>query len=122
MAKTAGGQILPELSRELKDRILTSALLNSRKSGEHEVWTGHKTPKGYGRITVSWKGERFTMNAHRAVWAANKGEWVDRFHDIDHICGNPSCINMAHLRKVKASEHSGVVRKKVGWKNQHTGR
>ena len=122
MAKTAGGQILPDLNEELKERILTSALLNTKRVKGHDIWTAHKTPKGYGRITVRWKGERFTMNAHRAVWAATHGKWPNRFQDVDHTCGEESCVNPAHLKLVKATEHSGAVRRNTGWKNQFASR
>ena len=117
--KTAGGYDLPPLNEEVKERILTSALLNTRTSGGHELWTATKTPAGYGRMSVRWQGKKFTVQAHRAVWAAHNGKWPSRFDDIHHSCGNPSCVNPAHLVKRKAAEHTGVVRKSTGWANQY---
>ena len=118
--KTAGGYTLPPLNEEVKERILTSALLNTRRtSGGHEVWTATKTPAGYGRMSVRYKGEKFTLQAHRAIWAAHNGKWPSRFDDIHHTCGNPSCVNPDHLERRRAAQHTGVVRKSTGWANQY---
>ncbi len=117
MATTAGGQTLPPLS-EVREAILTSELLNTIRKDGHDIWTAHKNAQGYGRITVSHKGKRFTLQAHRAIWAAHNGKWPTRFQDIHHKCGNKSCVNPNHLEAVKAVEHSKVVRAKTGWKNQ----
>lgn len=117
--KTAGGYTLPPLNDVVKERILTSALLNARKRNGHELWTATKTPTGYGRMSVRYKGEKFTIQAHRAIWAAHNGKWPSRFDDIHHKCGEPSCVNPAHLEKRRASQHTGVVRKYVGWSNQY---
>ncbi len=55
-------------------------------------WTGPKHPKGYGMFSVSGKN----VYAHRYIW-----EWVHGpipvGYEIDHLCGNKSCVNPDHL-------------------------
>lgn len=131
MPRTNGGQSLPKLTEEIKEKILTSELLNTSPGGPGKkcsVWTAHTKPgeKAYGRITLRWVdsrkiAHRLTLQAHRAIWAAHAGLWPDPDDDIHHTCGNPQCVKYSHLKRVPAKSHTGAVRIK-GFKNQYTDR
>lgn len=55
-------------------------------------WVGHRLKKGYGQMRC---GKKLVL-AHRASWAAFKGEIpVGLF--VLHKCDNPSCCNPEHL-------------------------
>jgi hypothetical protein len=62
-------------------------------TGCHE-WTGSKNNKGYGVIYFDGK----LHLAHRAAWLARHGVWPTRGLVVDHICNNPACLNVEHLR------------------------
>lgn len=59
------------------------------------VWTGYLGRGGYGQIT--WHGQRWY--AHRAAYFVEHGEIPDGLQ-VNHICGNRACINVAHLELV----------------------
>lgn len=59
------------------------------------IWTGSRTPLGYGRF--SWQGK--PVYAYRFAY----GVLVDEIPAglvIDHLCRNPSCVNVEHLDPV----------------------
>lgn len=60
------------------------------------VWQRAKMPAGYGVM----KG----CLAHRAFYEWYKGPIPDGFQ-IDHLCGNTSCVNPAHLEAVSQVEN-----------------
>jgi hypothetical protein len=59
------------------------------------IWTGSKTPLGYGKLSVN----RRNTYAHRLAWEYLRGPIPDGLV-IDHLCRNPSCVNPAHLEPV----------------------
>lgn len=59
-------------------------------------WQKSKHPKGYGVIYFDGK----LQLAHRAAWLKAYGDWPDPELVIDHICNNPSCVNIDHLREL----------------------
>ena len=63
------------------------------ENGCHE-WRGSRNSKGYGVIWFDGK-QRL---AHRAAWLATYGEWPTAGLVVDHICNNPACIRIEHLR------------------------
>lgn len=68
--------------------------------GECWLWTGGRSPNGYGR---AWYRGR-VINAHRAVYQAFCGP-VDRRLELDHLCRRTSCVNPAHLEPVSGAEN-----------------
>ena len=69
------------------------------------LWTGHKTPNGYGLMTVNKKDTR----VHRYVWEVNNGPIPpDMF--IDHICHVRNCCNIDHLRLVTCQQNQSYRR------------
>ena len=69
-------------------------------SGCHE-WQGSRNSKGYG---VIWFDGKLHL-AHRAAWLAHYGEWPTTGLVVDHICDNPACMRVEHLRLLTNSEN-----------------
>ena len=65
------------------------------------VWVGSKLESGYGQIRV---GEKM-MLAHRFSWEKEHGS-IPAGMVIDHICHNPSCVNIDHLRLASVSQNN----------------
>ena len=57
------------------------------------VWTGYRSPGGYGRIWVY--GD--PMQAHRWQWEKHRGP-IPKGKVVDHTCHNRACVNVEHLR------------------------
>lgn len=65
------------------------------------LWTGCRTPKGYGQIRLTKTGPTRPkiIAAHRLSYNVHVGE-IPAGLEIDHICRNRLCVNPAHLRTV----------------------
>jgi len=57
-------------------------------------WIGHKSRKGYGRLTEDRLGR--DLYAHRAAWSLAHGP-VPAGVIVRHKCDNPSCVRPSHL-------------------------
>lgn len=68
---------------------------------------GSKTEQGYGRFFVP--GRR-ALPAHRVAYAMFYGRLDDGL-TVDHLCGNPSCVNPDHLEAVTHGENLRRARK-----------
>lgn len=62
-------------------------------AGCHE-WTAARNSKGYG---VIWFDGKLHL-AHRAAWLGHYGEWPTPGLVVDHVCNNPACVRIEHLR------------------------
>lgn len=65
------------------------------------IWLGGNNKKGYGHMRVNG----IMMRVHRYAWQRAHGEIPDD-KVVDHICHNPSCVNVEHLRLATYSENS----------------
>lgn len=77
-----------------------SFALNTRRDGECLVWTGERNRDGYGRITI---GGRKHL-AHRHAWSRAHGA-IPEGGVVDHICHNPACSEVSHLRLATRAEN-----------------
>jgi hypothetical protein len=78
------------------------------KKGKKACWLWTDTPnhRGYGRISISGR----TMLAHRLAWALDQGlERIPTKTFIHHRCGNPLCVNPAHLYEGSPKERGRLM-------------
>lgn len=67
------------------------------KSGECWLWTGHKSPSGYGTIAKRNPGSRSTpVRANRASWEIHFGP-IPPGMFVCHRCDVPACVRPDHL-------------------------
>lgn len=77
---------------------------NERYTAEPDgcwTWTGTVTPGGYGLFGASGKNKY----AHRFAYEHHVGP-IPEGLEIDHLCGNPSCVNPDHLEPVTPRENT----------------
>lgn len=88
--RCAGGRKVIESFRfdKFLDRIVTD--------GECIIFTGTKSPQGYGSFQSA---NRVRMQAHRISYQVFVGPLIDGLV-IDHICRNRLCVRPDHLRQV----------------------
>ena len=95
----------PSRVHELHSGYAANLLIRlSRRSQENESgcleWAGATDRYGYGKIKVKDEfGKTRITGPHRAAWLAFYGR-IDGDLVIDHLCRNPKCINLEHLRLV----------------------
>lgn len=63
-------------------------------------FTGARTADGYGRIKANGQAVR----THRAMYELLVGP-IGGGLTLDHLCGNPPCLNPAHLEPVTMREN-----------------
>jgi hypothetical protein len=63
-------------------------------------WAGARNTEGYGYVQVGPK----LLRAHRVAYERERGP-IPAGLVIDHLCGNPPCVNVSHLRAVSNREN-----------------
>lgn len=92
--------VLSEVRRGPRPRTLAEVaegiISRSRYDGDCLIFTGSKTPTGYGMVSARgvWPTPLY---AHRVVYAAAHGGLPARGHDVSHLCDRKDCVNVAHL-------------------------
>lgn len=71
--------------------------------GQCWLWTGSKSPLGYGHMMVSSNPRRFA-NAHRVGYELIIGLFPKGLQ-FDHLCFNPPCVNPFHGEAVTRREN-----------------
>lgn len=66
------------------------------------LWSGPINGQGYGLFM----GEQRQQLAHRWSFTAFGGVFHEKRETVDHTCGQPLCVNPAHLEAVSRSENS----------------
>jgi HNH endonuclease len=85
----------PELRKRILDRSEPSP-------NGCRLWLGHKTPKGYGTLSVGGK----TMRAHRLAYQLWRGA-IPEGKVLDHVaCDEPSCVNPWHVLPVTSGANT----------------
>lgn len=72
------------------------------------VPTSHKLNKdGYFRYTFRSPtgGRGIKKMYHRHVWETHNGREIPEGYEIDHICNNRACQNIAHLQILDRTTH-----------------
>jgi hypothetical protein len=88
---------------------------NVEKTESCWVWTAGRFTEGYGGFRVDGR----TRRAHRVAYELLIGP-IAHGLVLDHLCGNPSCVNPAHLEPVtnrlnvlRGSGHTAVNARKT---------
>ena len=71
-----------------------------RKTPDCWVWTAVTDSNGYGLIRVDGR----MRSTHRVAWELTNEPIPDGMF-LDHRCGNPLCVNPAHLRVTTRSQN-----------------
>lgn len=74
---------------------------NTEPRGVCLAWTGRLNANGYGTM----KRDQRSVLAHRYAWERANGEIPKGAH-IDHVCHNPGCVKVDHLRIVTAAQNA----------------
>lgn len=88
--------------RSLYERLVANTVLEVPDNPQScWLWTGHLTPRGYGKLAVRVPGGgRATNPKQRAAHRVMLEEVLDAefpFDEAGHLCHNPRCINPDHL-------------------------
>lgn len=88
--------------RDCKFRQRFWAKVHKTGGGEWECWewTAAENSKGYGRVRVGGG----LVYAHRAAYVLAHGLIPDGMQ-VDHRCGNRSCVRASHLRIVTPQQN-----------------
>jgi hypothetical protein len=64
------------------------------------IWQRARNNMGYGQTTVNTRRQY----AHRVYYERAKGP-IPSGLVVDHLCGNPACVNPDHLEAIRSGEN-----------------
>lgn len=73
------------------------------------LWLGYRGAGGYGQL--SFQGDFWL--AHRFIYHT-KVDYLHKSEPVHHTCGNPSCVNPAHLQRITRQENTAEMLER-GW-------
>jgi hypothetical protein len=85
------------LGKRMRGDVSTRFWARTVSNGECVEWVGPRNLKGYGTFRAS--ANRGSMLVHRWAWEQAYGPIPDG-KEIDHLCRNRACVNVAHLEAV----------------------
>lgn len=109
----------PEISDAAPDSFFELAGRIKRltqRGADHECWTIALSNETSGRPQISWRGRKY--RAARLVYFLERGELAPG-RVVRHLCGNPQCVNPAHLMEGSYSDNAAD---EVKWREQLEGR
>lgn len=90
---------VPAMSADEIERFC--ALIESTRPGSCWNWAGYRDSKGYGQFRL----DRQSWWAHRVAFTIAHGR-IGAGMQVHHTCGNPSCVNPAHLQETTPTENA----------------
>ena len=101
----------------LWDKINEIGWTRNKSTGCNE-WNGYRNQLGYGQFREGNSGK--LVRVHRVVYEKLVGPLTDGEH-VMHVCDNPACSELKHLRKGRARDNMRDMRKKKrGYKDNWT--
>jgi hypothetical protein len=80
-------------------------------------WIGDTNAAGYGRFSVDGQ----VVRAYRWIWEQRNGP-IPTGKQLHHLCENPACVNVDHLRALTPAEHNAIhdktARRVAAWKER----
>lgn len=87
---------------EPKNPPLSERIVNESEMRDGcRVWLGYTVPRGYGYVYEGGK----LVYVHRWAYEQEHGP-IPKGMVIDHICHNPSCVEVTHLRLATYSQNN----------------
>lgn len=93
---------MPRKTVSILDRFAAKVALTDSGCVE---WIGGETTTGYGQIYPGPGARVAKYLAHRWSYEYHTGTPIPAGHEIDHLCGNRSCVNPDHLEPVTHAEN-----------------
>ncbi|WP_165235368.1 HNH endonuclease signature motif containing protein [Aquisphaera insulae] len=94
------GALTPGAQRRFIELAAAAAAAAGDAPDACHLWPTRRTAGGYAIA----RGPRVNLIASRVAWSHIHGE-IPPGHEIDHVCGNPLCINIKHLECVTVAEN-----------------
>ena len=80
--------------------------MNTDVSSDCILWPAGKDRDGYGRVRVHGR----MVFAHRAAMERHLGRQLERSEVVMHLCHQPACVNVKHLRVGTVAENNAAAR------------